>query len=94
MIAIPFFYFLIVAVWFYRRNHKLGIDVAAASLLVMISFFAIVIDVKEIYGDFGINRVSYTLPTLILFCLQWMPPAGYRYSEELPKARECRIRQQ
>ena len=71
MIAIPFFYFLIVAVWFYRRNHKLGIDVAAASLLVMISFFAIVIDVKEIYGDFGINRVSYTLPTLILFCLQW-----------------------
>ena len=46
-------------------------DLAATSLLIVISFFAILIDIKDIYGDYGINNYSITLPTVILFCIQW-----------------------
>lgn len=46
-------------------------DLAATSLLIVISFFAILIDIKDLYGDYGINNYSITLPTVILFCIQW-----------------------
>lgn len=46
-------------------------DLAATSLLIAISFFAILIDIKDIYGDYGINYYSITLPTVVLFCIQW-----------------------
>ncbi len=29
------------------------------------------IDVNDIYGDYGINENNISLPTLLLFCLQW-----------------------
>lgn len=46
-------------------------DLAATSLLIVISFFAIMIDVYDVYGEYGINEYSLTLPTVILFCIQW-----------------------
>ncbi len=46
-------------------------DLAATSLLVAISFFAILIDKNDIYGSYGINENYITLPTLLLFCFQW-----------------------
>ncbi len=70
MIAIPLFYFLLLTIYFYRKNGW-GIDVASCLLLVAISLFAIVIDVKELYGDYGINRPAYNIWTLLLFCVQW-----------------------
>lgn len=46
-------------------------DLAATSLLIIISFCAILIDIKDAYGDYGINEYNITLPTVLLFCLQW-----------------------
>lgn len=46
-------------------------DLAATSLLIIISFCAIMIDVNDIYNDYGINEKNITIPTLILFCIQW-----------------------
>lgn len=71
MIIIPLIYFLLVFGFLWNRNRTWNMDLAATTLLVIISFFAIVIDVKGLYGDYGINEDLITLPTLILFCLQW-----------------------
>lgn len=46
-------------------------DLAATSLLIAVSFCAIMIDLTDCYGDYGINYYSITLPTILLFCLQW-----------------------
>ncbi|GEM_PF-1804937 len=70
MIAIPLIYFLLLSGFFYRRNGW-GLDVASCILLVAISFFAVVIDIKDLYGIYGINRMSYNIWTLLLFCVQW-----------------------
>ena len=71
MIVIPFIYFLGVFAYIWYRHKSWNMDLAATSLLIIISFFAIVIDVKDLYDDYGINENNTTLPTLMLFCLQW-----------------------
>lgn len=71
MIALPFIYFIFLGVYFYKRNRQWGIDLAATSLLVVISFCAIMIEINNIYDDYGINRKSYNIFTLLLFCIQW-----------------------
>ena len=71
MIVIPSIYFTGLAAFFYYRHRCWGMDIAATSLLIAISLFAIMIDVNDIYGQYGINEESITLPTLVLFCLQW-----------------------
>ncbi len=70
MIVIPLLYFLLLTIYFYRK-HGWGIDVASSLLLVCVSLFAVVTDVKELYGDYGINRAAYNIWTLLLFCVQW-----------------------
>ena len=71
MIALPFIYFVLVFAYFLQRNRRWGMDLAATTLLIIISFCAILIDIDDIYGDYGINEDNITLPTLFLFCLQW-----------------------
>jgi len=71
MIVIPFIYFLLVAIIFYQRNRRWGLDLAAVTILLAVSFFAVVIDMKDLYNIYGVNRESYTLPTMALFCFQW-----------------------
>lgn len=71
MLLIPLLYFLGLGIYFYKTQHRWNIDLAAVTLLVLISFFAIMIDINDAYGDYGINYDYITLPTLILFCLQW-----------------------
>ena len=70
MIAIPLLYFLLLTGYFYRKNGW-GLDVASGLLLVAISLFAIVIDVKDLYGIYGNNKLAYNFWTIFLFCLQW-----------------------
>lgn len=71
MIAIPFIYFLGLLVFLLRKNRRWGLDVAGTLLLVLISFSAIMIDINDIYGSYGINYNHISLPTLLLFCVQW-----------------------
>lgn len=66
-------------------------DLAATSLLITISFCAILIDINDIYGDYGINYDNITLLPIILFCLQWTPIllilhhlSGLDFSPHLP----------
>ena len=70
MIVLPLIYFLLLTGYFFWKNGW-GLDVAASFLLVFVSAFAIVIDVKDLYGDYGINRMAYNLGTILLFCMQW-----------------------
>lgn len=71
MIAIPLIYFICLFAYFWNRQKVWNMDLAATSLLIAISFSAIMIDVNNIYDDYGINEKNITLPTLFLFCLQW-----------------------
>lgn len=71
MLLIPFIYFIGLGLYFYNKQHCWNIDIAAVTLLVIISFFAIIIDIKDIYGMYGINDNYISLPTIVLFCVQW-----------------------
>ena len=71
MLLIPFIYFLLLTIYFYKIHGHLNLDVAASSILMAISFFAILIDVNDVYGKYGINENENNLFTILLFCLQW-----------------------
>ena len=71
MIAIPLIYFICIFTYFYLKGKSWGLDLAATSLLIAISISAILIDINDLYGDYGINYDNITLPTIILFCIQW-----------------------
>jgi hypothetical protein len=71
MIALPLIYFIFVFAYFWSRQRHWNLDLAATALLIVISACAIIIDVKDLYGEYGINENNITLPTLLLFCFQW-----------------------
>ena len=71
MVFIPFIYFVGLFALIFIKHKSWNMDLAATTLLIVISFFAIMIDVNDVYGDYGINEYSLTLPTVILFCIQW-----------------------
>ena len=71
MLLIPLLYFIGLGIYFYKKQQCWNIDIAAVSLLVLISFFAILIDINDIYGMYGINENYMTLPTILLYCIQW-----------------------
>ena len=71
MIVIPLVYFTILAAYFYVKERSWGMDIAATTLLIVISIGAIMIEVNDIYDEYGINEYSITFPTVMLYCLQW-----------------------
>ena len=71
MLFIPLIYFILLATYFYMKHRCLNLDIAATLLLVVVSIFSIIIDFYDVYGDYGINEYSVTLPTILLYCLQW-----------------------
>ena len=71
MLLIPLIYFILTTIYFYRVHGHLNLDVAASFVLAAISFFAILIDVNDLYGKYGINEDSVNLFTVLLYCLQW-----------------------
>lgn len=71
MVYIPFVYFVGLGAYLYLKHRRWGMDIAAVFILIVISFFAIMIDIRDLYGDYGINDYHITLPTIVLFCLQW-----------------------
>ena len=71
LLLIPFIYFSLLAAFFFMRHRCLNLDIAACVLLILISLSSILIDVNDIYGEYGINEYSVTLPAVLLYCLQW-----------------------
>ncbi len=71
LLFFPLIYFICVAFYFFKKHGSWNLDVAATMILVVISLCALMIDFNDLYGDYGINLNAITLPTIILFCLQW-----------------------
>lgn len=71
MLFIPLIYFSLLAGFFYMKHRCLNLDIAATIILIAISVFSILIDVNDVYGDYGINEYAVSLPTILLYCLQW-----------------------
>ena len=71
MLLIPFIYFILLTAYFYMKHRCLNLDITATLILVAISFFSILIDIYNVYGDYGINEYAVTLPSILLYCLQW-----------------------
>lgn len=71
MIIFSIIFFAALGLFFYKRNGHWGADTAATSLLTIISICAIMIDVNDIYGEYGINQDMIDFPTVILYCIQW-----------------------
>ena len=71
LLYIPLIYFSLLTAYFFYRHKCLNLDIAACVLLIFISLSSILIDVNDIYGDYGINENSVTLPTVLLYCFQW-----------------------
>lgn len=71
MLLIPLIYFILLAAYFYMKHKCFNLDIAATIILITISFFSILIDINDVYGDYGINEYSVTLPTILLYCVQW-----------------------
>ncbi len=71
MILIPFIYFSCLTLFFWKKEKHWNIGSATSSILVLISLFAILIDILNLYGEYGINIKAYSLLTLLLYCFQW-----------------------
>ena len=71
MLLIPFIYFILLTAYFYMKHRCLNLDITATLILVAISFFSILIDIYNVYGDYGSNEYAVTLPSILLYCLQW-----------------------
>lgn len=88
MLFIPLIYFILLASYFYMKHRCFNLDIAATLILIAVSFFSILIDINDVYGDYGINEYSVTLPTILLYCLQWtlvLLPLHYLSSVKLQK---------
>ncbi len=91
---IPFVYFICLAAFFYTKRKRWGIDIAATCILIVISFFSIMIDINDVYGDYGINYDNMTLPTICLYCIQWtlvLVPLHFLSGLELNKHPQIKV---
>lgn len=71
MVYIPFIYFLILLLHFWRKSGRWSLDVAAVSVLLVILAAAIGIDALDLYDQYGCNRNCLNGTGITLFCLEW-----------------------
>lgn len=71
LLLLPLIYFVLLAGYFYSKHRCLNLDISATLILIAVSVFSVVINIYDVYGDYGINQYSVTLPTVILYCIQW-----------------------
>ena len=69
MIVVPFVYFLLLFFFIRRRKKSLELSALIALIYMVISFFAILIDVKDLYGSGGCVKGPIELVPTILFCV-------------------------
>lgn len=71
MVYFPLIYFTCLFGYILFKERSWNMDLAATSILMIISFCAILIDEHELYGEYGVNNDYLTVPTVLLFCAQW-----------------------
>jgi oligosaccharide repeat unit polymerase len=68
MIYIPFIWFILLLFYILKRKKRLEISALITIAYVITSFFAIVIDVKQIYGAAGVVQTTINLTPTLLYC--------------------------
>lgn len=71
MVYIPLIYFILLALHYYRKQHRWSAEIAAISILILICLAAVVIDIRDFYGQFGCNENNLNIIGVSLFCLEW-----------------------
>lgn len=71
LLLIPLIYFTTLAIFFFLKHKCLNLDIAACAILIVVSVSSLMIDINDLYGDYGINEDCVTLPAILLYCLQW-----------------------
>lgn len=71
MAYIPFIYFTLLILFLWRRNRKWGAGLAVLSFIDVSAFFSILVDVFNLYGEYGCNDYALTLSRVLLYCLLW-----------------------
>ena len=71
MVYIPLIYFILLALHYYRKQHRWSAELAAISVLIAICLAAVAIDTKDLYGMYGCNENNLSLFGVTIFCLEW-----------------------
>lgn len=71
MVYIPFIYFTLMLVWHWHKYHTLGIGFISIAWIDMSALFSIFVDMKDLYGEWGINDYAITPLYTFLYCALW-----------------------
>ena len=72
MAYIPFIYFTLLLIWHInRRDMRFGAGAMTVLCVDISAFFSIILDVRNLYGDFGCNPYALSLGGVLLYCTLW-----------------------
>lgn len=72
MAYIPFIYFTILLLWhIHRRDMRFGAGAMSLLCVDISAFFSIILDVRNLYGDFGCNPYALSIGGVLLYCTLW-----------------------
>lgn len=69
MIYIVLAYFSFLLFYFYKRNNSFDLATAITSLFMVSVFCGVLIDVFDLYGEYGVNDKVDSFPATVVFCL-------------------------
>lgn len=72
MAYIPFIYFtLLFILHMQKSNVRFGAGAMTLLLVDMQSFFSAILDIRNLYGDFGCNPFALSMGGVMLYCVLW-----------------------
>ena len=72
MAYIPFIYFTLLLLWHInRRDMRFGAGAMSLLCVDVSAFFSIILDARNLYGDFGCNPFAITIGGVLLYCALW-----------------------
>lgn len=72
MALIPFLYFTIWLIAHLKKsNIRFGVGAMSLLWIDIDSFFVFLLDIRDLYGDWGCNDYALNLGRVILYCLLW-----------------------
>lgn len=71
MTVIPLVYFSFMTIYFFHRYRSWNLVSALFSILIVFSFFSLLVDVNNLYGEWGNNENYLSFFGVILYCFLW-----------------------
>ena len=68
MIAVPFIYFSLLLIYIVKKKKRFELSALITAAYVITSFFAIIIDYKQLYGEAGCVKASIEIIPTLLYC--------------------------